>query len=211
MNLLSLVTPGCGTIPLMNVLVIPLVVFVATTCTVTPPTFVLDAGPSQSVWIDAKSGSTTTMQLQGRVLTVATETELLTSPPSVEWSLVKGPMAVEWSDPMQLRGNVTFNQAGLYVLQLLGKNSSVRGSVCAVTVYPSNHTFGYSPTARQEIFGTNPNLNFQFDGIDWSNLLPPPSAGVHPRILFGPQVRIWYATSERRAKSITFCPGCTFA
>ena len=175
-------------------------VFVATTCTVTPPTFVLDAGPSQSVWLDETPGSTTTMQLQGRALAVSSGTELLTAPPPLQWSLVRGPMAVKWSDPVQLRGNVTFYKIGLYVLQLLGKNSSVRGSVCAVTVYPSNHTFGYSTTARQEIFGTNPNLNFQFDAIDWSHLSPPPPFGVHPRILFGPQVPICGATASERQR-----------
>ena len=166
-------------------------VLFATSSVVTPPSFVLDAGPSQSLWLNDASGSTVTMRLQGRSLAV--DSGIHSFPPAVQWSLLRGPTAVTWSDPVRLNGTVTFSQEGLYAIQLRSNDTSVRGSVCAVSVYPSNHTFGYSSVARNKIFGTNPNLDFQFDSIDWSRLSPPPPFGVHPRVLFGPKVRAFHS------------------
>ena len=66
-------------------------------------------------------------------------------------------------------------------------SGSVRGSFVVVTVYPASHTFLYDDAIRANYFGVNPNLAYNFAGLDWSRLSPPPAAGVHPRILFGPE------------------------
>ena len=86
-----------------------------------------------------------------------------------------------------LATTATFREPGNYVLRLNSTSSGVRGGSLVVAVYPSSRTFGYPREMLDRVFSASPTLEYDFSAVDWSRLRPPPPAGLHPRIFFGPE------------------------
>lgn len=146
------------------------------------PIAVLDAGPGRSAWLEPKTGSVAVV-LSGRVYSL-TNTEESSLP--VAWSLMLGPSTPKFSDATACAATATFAAPGTYVLELNTTSANARGSRVVVTVYPSNHTFGYTHETLTSAFSVNPSIEYDFTNADWSHVAPVPPPGVHPRVLFGP-------------------------
>ncbi len=147
-------------------------------------------GSSRSLWLPSASCT-----LSGTLLAVSG------SNVPVQWSVVSGSggpaSAVTFGTPNALTTTASFGAAGEYWIQLSATDGGYSNSSrLAVEVYDPNvapgqyggGNFGYTGAnaAYLASFTGDLQLPYNFTGLDWSRLKPPPPTYVHPRILFNP-------------------------
>ncbi len=137
---------------------------------------IVNAGSSRTVWLP--NG---TIQLQG---SYAATTGLV----SVAWSLRQGPGGVVFSAPNSLATAASFSRLGKYVVQLTVTNGIfVNADSLVVEVYDSaTGNFGYTPGLFYN-WTNDLNLTYDYTGLNWSRIKPPPPAYRHPRLLLNPE------------------------
>ena len=143
-------------------------------------------------------GSTRSLWLPNAACTLSGTLLAITgSNDPVQWSMVQGPGAVTFGTPNALVTTASFSAAGEYWLQLSATDgiysnaSKVPVEVYDPTVAPGEYgggNFGYtgSNAALLTQMTGDLQLQYNFSGLDWSRLKPPPPPYVHPRILFNP-------------------------
>ena len=146
----------------------------------------IDVGSSRCVWMDHP-----TLQLKAR-------TEGLAGTPNeVMWTKTLGPGRVTFSAPQAMDTTATFDQEGVYELRMFVNDSTgTHSGRLTVEVYdpnkllpipdgkkPMKQDFGYPADVRQKYFTGDLGLTYNFSGVDWDHLRPPPAPYVHPRIL----------------------------
>ncbi len=117
----------------------------------------------------------------------------------VQWTVVESPAnsTVSFGTPNALQTTASFSAAGEYWLQLAATDGIYSNSArVPIEVYdPSvapgaygGGNFGYTGTNAGILsnFTADLQLPYNFTGLDWSRLKPPPPPYVHPRILFNP-------------------------
>ena len=145
----------------------------------------VNAGSSRSVWLPNAA-----LSLQGSY------TNTTNGPITVQWSTVQGPGTVFYGNPTNLSTTVAFTNIGTYDVRLTVTNGNFIGwNDLVVQVYDSTTTngtlgvpsgnFGYSAVLLND-FTNDLGLQYNYSGLNWSRLEPPPPPYVHPRILFNP-------------------------
>ena len=116
----------------------------------------------------------------------------------VSWTVVQGPGTVTFGTPTALTTTALFSAAGEYWLQLKATDGIyTNSSRLVVEVYdpavaPGQYgggNFGYigANASLLSQFTGDLQLPYDFTGLDWSRLKPPPPPYVHPRVLLNPE------------------------
>ena len=116
----------------------------------------------------------------------------------VSWSVVQGPGTVTFGTPTALTTTASFSAAGEYWLQLTATDGIyTNSSRLVVEVYdpavaPGQYgggNFGYTGANASLLsqFTGDLQLPYDFTGLDWSRLKPPPPPYVHPRVFLNPE------------------------
>jgi hypothetical protein len=128
-----------------------------------PP--VVNAGPAQAITLP-----TNTVTLNGSV----TDDGLPNGTLMIQWSQISGPTSVVFSAPNQAVTQVSFNDAGVYVLRLTANDSQLSASAdVTVIVYPNNGGKNAPPYVNA---GPDQNIvlpaNAQLNGVATDDGLP---------------------------------------
>jgi autotransporter-associated beta strand protein len=143
-------------------------------------------GSSRSLWLPNAACT-----LSGTLMAITGSND------PVQWSVVQGPGPVTFRSPNALVTTASFSAAGEYWVQLSATDGIYTNSgriaveVYDPTVAPGEYgggNFGYTGTnaALLTQFTGDLQLPYNFNGLDWTRLKPPPPPYVHPRILFNP-------------------------
>ncbi|MEI6077690.1 MAG: LamG-like jellyroll fold domain-containing protein, partial [Verrucomicrobiota bacterium] len=133
------------------------------------------------------AGSTRTLWLPNALLTLNGSYTNTTGAVSLGWSLAQGPGNASFGSPNALTTTATFTNAGVFVVSLSVTNGVyINRDSLVVQVWPASSNFNYAASQLYN-FTNDENIAYDFTGLNWNAIKPPPPPYAHPRLLFNPE------------------------
>ena len=133
------------------------------------------------------AGSSRTLWLPNASLTLNGSYTNTTGGVSLGWSLAQGPGGVSFGSPNSLTTTATFTNAGVFVVNLSVTNGVyINDDSLVVQVWPAATNFSYL-AAQLYNFTNDETVTYDFSGLNWNAIKPPPPAYTHPRLLLNPE------------------------